>query len=387
VFDLAAASNAAFQSGFANGANFASLSAAVPGFAAPNYSTVASRVSNPKALEYNMEIQQGLGRRATFSLNYVGHYGFDEFNQNPYLNAFCTGATCPFGGVIAATAPDARFGQVNELNNHGYSNYNGLTPSVKFRVGSNFQGSINYTWSHAMDTCSNNCLLPFQALTVASIRYQIDPTRLSSLNYSSADYDARHQLNFNYVLSAPSRPFGNGFLNSIFGGWTMGETLYYHSPYPFSVVNAAARAANLGNVVGLRTATPMAEWLGVGPGPGTVCSSPTTPCLDPAQFVAGPAQTTFGNIPRNSYRGQQYFNSDVNVVKNFHLTESLALGVGGNIFNIFNHPNFDFPVNNVSSGNFGQIVSTVPPPTSIYGAFQGTTVTGRVIQLNAHVNF
>ena len=56
-------------------------------------------------------------------------------------------------------------------------------------------------------------------------------------------------------------------------------------------------------------------------------------------------------------------------------------------FNLFNHPNFDLPLNNVSGGGFGSIVNTVSPATNPYGAFLSVPLTGRIVQLNARVTF
>jgi len=53
---------------------------------------------------------------------------------------------------------------------------------------------------------------------------------------------------------------------------------------------------------------------------------------------------------------------------------------GANFYNVFNHPNFANPVNGISSGQFGTIQSTVVPPTSPYGKFVGSAVSGRLIQ-------
>jgi hypothetical protein len=48
---------------------------------------------------------------------------------------------------------------------------------------------------------------------------------------------------------------------------------------------------------------------------------------------------------------------------------------------VFNHPNFDLPGNNIATSTFGQILNTVSAPTSAYGSFQGSAVSGRVVQL------
>jgi hypothetical protein len=65
---------------------------------------------------------------------------------------------------------------------------------------------------------------------------------------------------------------------------------------------------------------------------------------------------SFGNQRRNQVRGPQYFNTDLNVLKNFNfpaLGEAGKLSFGVTFFNIFNHPNFDQPVGDVADSNFG----------------------------------
>jgi hypothetical protein len=104
-------------------------------------------------------------------------------------------------------------------------------------------------------------------------------------------------------------------------------------------------------------------------------------------FAAPANQHDFGNIPRNAFRGPGYFDSDVNVNRTFAIKERYKLIVGMYFFNILNHPNFDLPINSYSSGEFGKITSTVSPPSSAYGSFQGSAVSGRVIQTQVKFSF
>ena len=99
------------------------------------------------------------------------------------------------------------------------------------------------------------------------------------------------------------------------------------------------------------------------------------------------AQADFGNHARNTLRGPGFFDTDMGVTKNINVTERLKFAVGANLFNLFNHPNFDLPLNNVSGGGFGTIVNTVSPATNPYGAFLSVPLTGRIVQLNARVTF
>ena len=263
--DVDIQSNAAFQAGFANGATLADLQAATPLFTPPTFNDIGRKLLNPKFLEWNFEVQQQLGSKSSLSVNYVGNHGFDIMTDNPFDNAFCnaTGVSrgcsdaTPFGGVITPTQPDQRFAQVRTLTNAGWSNYAGVTASFKYRATKSFQGQFNYTWSHALDTCSNNCLLPFSASTVTSIRYQVSPT-LPGTAYGNSDYDVRHNFTANYVYTTPNS-FSNSFLKHAIGNWTVAGTIYYHSGYPWTPVSTGVRNS-LSNVTGLRNATPVAEF-------------------------------------------------------------------------------------------------------------------------------
>jgi hypothetical protein len=362
----------AFHNGFANGATLAQLQASVPlGFAAPTFSTVENKMINPKYYEWNFELQQTISKYLMVSLNYVGNHGHDEVNQNPLMNAYSKN----FLGM-PTTAPDPRFGQVRELNNTGYSYYDGLVTSLRWHLGHQFSGQFNFNWGHALDVCSNSCLEPYSASNVVSVRNQLSPLGLSAVNYGPADYDTRHTVSSNYVYTVP-RHFGNKILNSAVGGWTLAGTILFHSGYPFSITDSSVRS-QVSNSSGITTALVLADYLGTG---YPSCTTPNASCYSKSLFTAAASQHDWGNIARGSFRGPGYFDTDLNVNKTFAYKERYKLTVGAYFFNVLNHANFDLPGNNIPSGNFGQILNSVSPPSSAYGSFQGSAVSGRLVQL------
>ncbi len=388
VFADAAASNSTLRSQFASGGTLASIKAAlapVP-FSAPNFSSVQTNINNPKYAEWNLKIEKSFGSKIAVYLNYVGNHGYDEFIVNPNMNAFC--ATCPFGSVTATAAPDARFSIVNELKNAGWSNYNGVTATLVRRFGAGFQGSLNYTYSHSLDTVSNGGLLPYSFSGDGdSFLSQIDPNNLRKLNYGNSDYDFRHVISANYLYQLPIKSSSRG-LNYLIGGWSLSGTVFFRTGQPFSVFDSNGPSTYLGNGA---SGVVLADYIS---GPRT-CSGIST-CLDNtgigSGFVASGSQTNFGNLPRNSFRGPHYFNSDFSVQKDIKLTERFVFTLGANAFNVFNHPNFANPDGDIanaasSGGTFGQIQGTVTPPNSPYGNFQGASVSGRVLQLDAKFKF
>ena len=67
--------------------------------------------------------------------------------------------------------------------------------------------------------------------------------------------------------------------------------------------------------------------------------------------------------------------------------EQGTLGIGFQFFNLFNHPNFGFPLNNLADSNFGRIFGMEQPPTGILGAGRGGDITMRMIQLKVQIQF
>ncbi len=381
AFAAVANSNNAFQGGFAGGATVGQLRTAVPLFNAPNFNTVANQLYNPKFYEWNFEVQQGFGNKALLSLNYVGNKGYQEINQTLFANQY---SATGFQG-LPTSAPDSRFGEIRELNNNGFSNYNGMVASFKLRMSANLTSNVSYTWSHALDTCSNDCLEPFNALTAVSLRYQVSPISLRALNYSNADYDVRHSLNANYVYTVPTAHFQNRLAKGVLGGWTLAGTFFWHTGYPFSIVDSGVRSGQVSNASGIATQPFIADYLG---GSNNLsCTTPNVECFSPSLFATKGNQHDFGNMARNSFRGPGYFDTDLNVNKVFAIRERYRLQVGAYLFNVLNHPNFDLPSNNLAGGNFGTITSTVSAPTSAYGSFQGSAVSGRVIQTQVKFTF
>ena len=380
AFAGAANSNAALQSGFASGATLAQLKASVPGFALPNLFTQANEFNVPRYLEWNVEVQHQLTSSLTWVENYVGNHGWNEINQNTFLNTYSAKG---FGGL--PTAPvDTRFGEINQLSSIGHSNYNGLASSLKWRVSGSLTGAVNYTFSHALDTCSNNCLGRFNLGSAPSLRYQFNPAGPDANNYGNADYDTRHSLNANYVYSVPGH-YNNSFVKAVIGGWKLGETVFFRTGTPFTVINSSIRSTYIKNGSGIGTTAVPADFLG-----GTssrTCAGPTSSCLTTSQFQTTAKQGDFGNLSRNGFRGPRYFDTDVNLTKSFAVMERLHFIVGANFFNILNHPNFDNPFNNIAVGNFGSIQSTVSPPSSPYGSFTGSAVSGRIIQTSVKLTF
>ena len=390
----AVASNNAFLTGFNGGATVAQLSANVPGFVPPALNYVDNFTHVPQYQKWNLQIEQGFGHDTSLTIAYTGNHGIHEPVQNSALNAY----SASFAGLPTA-APDPRFGYVEGIFTEGISNYNGLSVSATHRYGSGLI-TANYTWSHSLDEISNGGFAPLAYAaffsTNTSLIFPQDPNNLRGM-YGNSDYDVRHAFSLTYEWELPFKKltWGHG-PDALLRGWTVSGTVLARTGLPFSVVDLATtgtlEGSNYGQTFsGGYTPAPVVLATATGVAPGN-CSGPGSdvgsPCFNTAAFTT--SGSGFGNVGRNTMRGPAYFNSDFSVWKSTHVIpkwEKAELRIGFQFYNVFNHPNFDNPVSDVSSPLFGTIQRTISPATTIYGSGLGADASPRLIQVKAQFMF
>jgi hypothetical protein len=381
----------AFKTGFFSGQTLAQLNNSIQGGFSPiPYFSVPSKFLTPETVEWSFEIQQTVGSKNIFVATYSGNHGYNLLVQNGFLNAYVNTANFPngFGGLPTAP-PDARFAGITQLSNGGISNYDGLSVQYRRAFGYGFQGQFAFTWSHALDDVSNGGAGEnYSACSGCSFDTLANP--VLSQNYGNSDYDIRRSVQADFVWDMPFK-FGNKILNNVVGNWTLSGKFYFRSGNPFTIYDS--------NLPGLLSGTNLVTNLGFGGAampataiatlPGT-CSSASvnTPCFTTSQFVPSGSETTFGNIGRNSIFGPGYQDIDAVLFKNFRIKERLKFQLGASAYNLLNHPNFQNPQANIANPTgFGTIGQTAVPPTSAYGAFQGSAVSGRVLVVTGRVTF
>jgi hypothetical protein len=371
----------AFKTGFTSGATLAQLQAVDPNFAPPPYFATPQHFGTPEVIKWSFEIDQPVGLKNMIVATYAGNHGFNLLTVNGFANAYDANTTqfATFGSLPLAPR-DPMFASVTQLTNLGVSNYEGLTLQFKRALGYGFSGQIGYTYSHALDDLSNGGSgLPYNGAT--SLVFQTSPNAANM--YSNADYDIRHSLVADFVWDLPVK-FNNHVMNSVLGGWTVSSKFYMRTGTPFSIVDSQlAGELGGGSINGMMLATFTGSHLSANCGDSAV----NTACLNLSQFAASGTETNFGNLARNALYGPGYHDIDTTIHKRFAITERMYLQIGASAYNLFNHPNFAAPGHNIAAPGFGLITSTVTPPTSAYGAFQGSAVSGRIMVLNAKFNF
>jgi hypothetical protein len=369
----------AFQSGFGAGYTLAQLKSAVSpaSFSTPSISSFPSTYLAPHTLEWSFEVQQEINAHNLVTVSYVGNHGYDiaeSVNANMYASSASTNNYGgPFGGLPTA-APDSRFVTVTQYYNNGVSNYNAMMLQYRHVFSYGLTAEFHYTLSHAL----------------GDLAYY-NPYNLSN-GYGSLSFDNRHQFAGDLLWSQPFKS-SNKFVSGLISGWTLGAKTYVYSGAPFSVTDSKiATSINASGVL-----TPLAD-LVVPSAFGKSCNKSNAvgqACLTPADFATYPnsgvgtaLQTDWGNTAPNSFRGPGYFDIDTTLQRTFAIREKFKFTFGVQAYNVLNHPNFANPVTTTSSetadvtkSSFGQITTTLGPPTSIYGTGQGASVSGRLLVL------
>jgi hypothetical protein len=399
IFTTAAVSNAALTNGFKSGETLAQIQAAAAAaggvFATPGFNNV-SAIKAPEYWEWNFEVQQAMGNNSSITINYVGNHGFHETAFLNNVNAFCPTSTCPNGFInLPTTQPDQRFSIVQQVETAAISNYNGLSFTAQHRFNHGLQMQINYTWSHALDEVSNGGFNPFISGNgaigrVGSLANPINDNNIRQFNYGNADYDTRNYVSMNYVYEIPKGP------TALLKGWQLSGTLFARSGLPYTVVNGGASGILSSFGYGSQV---YANFSGAS---APACNSPSSitsgPCLSSSDF---PDLSVGGNIGqnqlnsdtetqrRNQFFGPRYFDTDMTLMKYTMIPkwEGAKVGFGAQFFNLFNHPNFEGPVNDINNANFGHVLDTVNTPTSILGSFLGGDASPRLVQLTVKINF
>jgi hypothetical protein len=413
---IGAASFAAVNAGFPNGGSYNTIAASLPAgvpFSAPGYFTTDSTFHTPRYLEYSLQIQRQLRPTDAIIISYAGNHGYDLLINNPNINQqfagslyslpdVTTGNPYPGFQYVPANSPDPRFSEVQKTYNGAKSNYNGLMFQYKHFDHHGLSVDASYTYSHALDDISNVGGLTFNGNGLSN---QITPVSPSILMYSSSDFDIRNNFVADVTYVEPYR-FANKFEDLGLGGWTVAAKAYWRSGEPFSVFNVNAQNS-----------------INTGTGANTVladvlnnsfnhkCNSYSSPCFQtPGLFNGqgvsavfnnagvfqgttpvgpGPSpQLNFGNTPRNSFYGPHYTDVDLSVYKDVLRMSAAQFQLGVQAYNVLNHVNFGFPQSNASNlATLGKIQSDISPPTSPYGSFQGSVVSGRVLVVQGRLTF
>jgi hypothetical protein len=377
----------------------------------------------PYTQNWTLDLQYQLSNNWMFEVGYVGNHGTHlvlpiPFNQPSIATATnrVNGQTSSYGGTTPLNL-DTEPVFTNEFSGNaplrvpfpgydmnsvlykaeGISNYSALQVQIHKRLSYGLQLTGSYTWSHALDEQSglglfftgNNPLVP-------------------RASYASSDFDQTHVFLINYSYTVPSFVKGKA-LGQAVNGWVIGGQTVAESGQPYSVYDFSGSVGSLffgtsdfiGNpIVPLKPGVSPAQaklqgTLGVNAGSPVLNANDFAP-----QFVAPgtngvPAcdatgcdmfESLYSNSGRNLFRGPFQVRFDMSLAKEFPIKERFRLRFEADAFNMFNHPDFDAPNNNVTFFPNFSGPPTIPPQGSL-GVIQHTIGSPRFLQLGLHLKF
>src|SRR6185436_14833080 len=152
------------------------------------------------------------------------------------------------------------------------------------------------------------------------------------------------------------------YVDAAFGGWKLGVLETAESGPPFTVVMSA-------NTTNAFSAGPLRPNL-VRDAALPASARRLDRWFDTAAFAA-PALYAFGNAPRDGLRAAPVYTTDLTIEKSFRAAERWRVDLRGELYNLFNHANFDIPGRTLGAADFG-VVSAARPARYIQMALRAS---------------
>jgi hypothetical protein len=234
------------------------------------------------------------------------------------------------------------FNFVGVTDNSATSDYHALQVKFQRRFSRGLQGLASYTWSHSIDIGSTDAFANY----LNTPRFIANP----SIDRGNSDFDIRHAFTAGVTYNLPS-PAWNSFVHAALGGWSVDSFVLSRSAPPVNVIGGYSFAA--GTAIRYR--------------PDVVPDVPLE--LFGLQYSGGkifngtaftlPTAGQQGDFGRNLLRGFGAFQDDFAIQRQFRLTERVGLRFRSEFFNLFNHPNFGSPIDDLTSPQFGYSTQTL----------------------------
>jgi outer membrane receptor protein involved in Fe transport len=301
----------------------------------------------PYVQSWNLNVQQQLGAAFAVEAGYVGTKGtrlvrLYDLNQN-FINP--------------------NYSAIDVLSSGTSSTYHAGQITTRYQSWHRFSGFSTYTISKSLDGASDGIDFNF-----AGAAFPQDSTNLRAEKGPST-FDTRHRWTSAINYQVPTLTYLPRLLAD---GWQLNTIITVQSGRPLPVLTG-------GGINGHQRPD-------VVPGQPFILPNwtPSTGYLNPAAFAA-PAGN-FGDLGRDQIYGPDFKNVDFSISKNFRVREHATIQFRGELFNIFNHPNFALPNGFMTPGSAPAGMISATPDVA-----QGNPGLGgggpRVIQLGLRFQF
>ena len=359
----------------------------------PSLVAIDTKGKIPTTYSYNLGVQYKLPFESVLDVSYVGTSG-QHLLQRRSINAPAYGAAYLAQNQDPTAAPPTSlganalpvdflrpyqgFGQIQYIEPSTSSNYHSLQTSLNRRFSRGLLLGVNYTWSKALGTQSQD--LP--GVTGFGAPNNIDNRRA---NYAPLDFDIRHNFSANFVYELPKATANKG-LGYALNDWQLSGVYHYVTGQPY---NISISIPNISDYTLTGTTNVEGARIVLLKDPGSGHSSDPYHMFDASAFaLPTPGSTSFES--GRDYLYKSPINAlDLSLAKRFRIKEKAELRFQIDAFNALNHTQF----NNVNATFNGAIGATTPTnlasETSNKNGFGSinTVRPPRNLQLSARVQF
>jgi hypothetical protein len=285
--------------------------------ATPAVYYLGSHLQNPMVHEFDLVLQQEVGKGTVFSVSYLGGLGRELTNFiNTNLDPSTTQTTTVTFTDTTGLSPIPNLTQVpvktyTHYINSAYqsitgvfsnitSNYNGLVAEVQNRSLKSVQFDANYTWAHALDYNQN-------ATTTTTPNNWLDPYAGARTNYGNSNYNIPNRLVLYVLYNLPNAAPKGSPLSYAINGWSINDSFQGGSGLPYSA--GVSGNTSKSSITSGWNATGVTSYIPI--------------------------------LGRNTYKFPRHMVDDVRVEKSFPIREGYNLQLLLNVFNIANHQNID----------------------------------------------
>ncbi len=315
---------------------------------------IATQNINPDFIEgytqqWNFTVQRELPRSISLDAGYVANKG-TKLGELIFYNVPTPGPTA----TLQARRPFPNWSTALSLDPYVTSSYHSLQVKAQKRFSRGLSFLTAYTWAKSIDLSSE------RGSGDRGGGFDTgggDPRNLRGYSRGLSGFDVRHRLVVSYVYALPF--FAK---NRLLGGWEVSGITQFQGGFPFTVTMAADV-----NGDGITDRPDVV-------GPVAIQSrNPNCYIVDRRNPACGVSSSAFVDLPTGSLRfgsggrnilvGPGLAIWDFGFTKNTQLCERVKLVFRAEMFNIFNHTNFNQPsrVTNLATPLFGTINSAFRP--------------------------
>jgi hypothetical protein len=312
---------------------------------------------------WNLSIEQQLTSTMAVHVAYVGS---ESYHQSVIIDANAANPSTNPG-----VRPYSSFNGIDVDESIGTSPYNSLQIGFDKHVSHGLSVQSNFTWSKVEDISSSGNISFVGALG--------DPFNLK-WDRGISDMNVPIVSVTNFVYMTPALNGMNRIVRGILGNYEVSSIYYWRSGHPFSIFAGYCNTGGYDDCsdsleYGDRADFVPGQVAWAGRGSKTAWFNlPGSPGYFNANAFQNNAALTFGNTPKNIFKGPHQQYDDAALSKHIKLAAGSEVQLRFEMFNAFNHPSEGVPDHWYGDGTFGKITG-------------GGDVAARVSQGSVKFNF